>query len=65
MNSGNNDNSDQKSNTYNLQQNLWFSGLLHHVVWCLDTKILEDHTTSVFRVEVGGEWKLDIDIGRV
>jgi hypothetical protein len=28
------------------------SGLLHHVMCWLDTKILEDHAISVFRVEL-------------
>jgi hypothetical protein len=31
--------------------NLWFSGLLHHVVWWLDTSLSEDHAALIFRVE--------------
>jgi len=34
-------------------------------VWWLDTNISEDHAASIFRVEVCGEQKVDIDIGRV
>jgi hypothetical protein len=27
--------------------------------------VSEDHPASIFRVKVDGEWKVDIDIGKV
>jgi hypothetical protein len=44
---------------------MWFLGLLHHVVWQLDTNVSEDCAASIFRVEVHGKQKLDTDIDRV
>lgn len=42
-----------------VKKNLWFSGLLCRVVWFLDTNILEDRPTSIFRglkFVVTGKW---------
>jgi len=44
------------------QINLWFYGLLHHVIWQLDTNILEDNVAFIFRVEVYGNRKVDIHV---
>jgi hypothetical protein len=36
-----------------------------HVLWWLGITVLEDYAASIFRIEVHGEGKVDIDIGRV
>jgi hypothetical protein len=45
--------------------NVWFSGLLYHVMWCVVTYVLDDRATSIFRINARGESKVDIDVGRV
>jgi len=42
-----------------LHENSWFSVLLHHIIWWLDTNILEDYASSIFRVEVPAAWSFD------
>jgi hypothetical protein len=44
---------------------LWFSGLLYHVMWWLDTNISRNHAACIFGVEMHGEQKVDIYIGRI
>jgi hypothetical protein len=41
------------------------NGLLHRVVWWLDTNVSEEHAASFFSVEIRGERKMDINICRV
>lgn len=43
----------------------WFSGLLQHIVWWLDTNVSEDCAASIFWDEVLGVWKMDTDVGWV
>jgi hypothetical protein len=49
---------------YYLSLNLWFSGLLYHVVWWLVTNVSEDRAASIFKVVVRGEREVEIDTGR-
>jgi hypothetical protein len=39
--------------------------MLRRVVWWLDTNVSEDRAVSIFRVEMRGDGKVDIDTGRV
>jgi hypothetical protein len=42
-----------------------FEVFMHCVVWWMDTNVSKDHSASIFRAEVCGEWEVGIDIGRV